>query len=352
MKRVLRAGLLANSVAMLLLAGSHLLIGSRWPFAVLLLATGSVGTGFGLALTALNAYAIDLFPRRADTAVAMLHVLTGLGQVGAAVLLSLFLRVGAWWGAPVAVGFAVTALVVKQATLPLRLASEENQARGAPSLAAMAPQLAMPSLARVPLRLWLFAGAVFLYGASEATLGNWSPIYLQQDAGLTMAQAAAGLSMFWGAVTLGRVLFVAGSGRLPSRPIYATAPLVVTGAFLVLPSPGSAASAASVLAVAGLGLSIYFPLSISLASAEHPQNVTTVSGIMVAAVMLGAGAGANVVGLLRDGLGLALIFRLFAGVSLFMAAITLYLSRGLSLPAAILQRPLAETDRTSREASC
>ena len=48
---------------------------------------------------------------------------------------------------------------------------------------------------------------VFLYGVCEATFGNWSPIYLEQDAGLAMSEAALALSVFWGMVTAGRVLF-------------------------------------------------------------------------------------------------------------------------------------------------
>src|SRR3972149_3541862 len=68
------------------------------------LAARAVGAGFGLTLTALNAFAFDLFPGRQDSAVTGLHVLTGTGQVGASLILGLFLGFGIWGGAAVTVG--------------------------------------------------------------------------------------------------------------------------------------------------------------------------------------------------------------------------------------------------------
>ncbi|NJP04206.1 MAG: hypothetical protein HC837_00540 [Chloroflexaceae bacterium] len=52
----------------------------------------------GLAVTALNAYAFDFFRSYADAAVNALHVMAGVGQVGAALILSLFRDLGFWWG--------------------------------------------------------------------------------------------------------------------------------------------------------------------------------------------------------------------------------------------------------------
>ena len=190
MKRVLLVGLVANVVAMLLLAASHWFIGMGVvPYLLLLLATGAVGAGFGFALSALNAYAFDLFRDKADAAVTGLHVLTGLGQVGAALTLGFFSGLGLWWGAPLSVGLALALMIAFQLGLPLRLSAENT------------PQVNASGRRRLPGRIWLYAVVVFLYGVCEATYGNWSPIYLEQDAGLSTAQAGLALSIFWGAVT-------------------------------------------------------------------------------------------------------------------------------------------------------
>ncbi|MEO1441427.1 MAG: MFS transporter, partial [Chloroflexota bacterium] len=109
MKRVLQLGLLFTALAMGLLIASNFVIGTALVFPVLLAATAAIGAGFGFTISALNAYAFDLFPGKEDSAVTAIHVMTGTGQVGAALILSLFVGTGQWWGAPMAIAIAVGA---------------------------------------------------------------------------------------------------------------------------------------------------------------------------------------------------------------------------------------------------
>lgn len=313
MKQVLLGGLAANAAAMAVLAVSALFVQGALAFVLLLLATTAVGTGFGLTLTALNAYAFDLFPRRSDAAVTGLHVLTGLGQGGASLVLALFLSLGFWWGAPVAVAGALVAMMGFQFRLTLRLASE-------------AMPTARPARSeRLLPRIWVYVVVVFLYGVCEATFGNWSPIYLEQDAGLSMAQASLGLTVFWSMVTVGRVLFTLGTRWFRPQLVYVPAPFVLGTVFLVLPTLNGALANLVGLGVAGLALSFFFPLSISLASGEAPEQVAKISGAMVAAIMLGTGFSANAVGLAREVLGLPVIMRFSSLFAWLMGALVLYL---------------------------
>ncbi len=314
MKRVLLTGLAADVTAMLLLAASHQFIGAgNLVFILLLLATAAVGAGFGFTLSALNAYAFDLFPQRADAAVTGLHVLTGLGQVGASLILGLFLGLGAWWGAPLTAAAALALMIGFQLTLSLKL-SQETQSS---SVAA--------GSRRMSGRLWLYALVVFLYGASEATFGNWSPIYLEQDAGLAMMEVGLALSVFWGMVTLGRVLFALVAVRVKPHMLYVVSPLVVVVTFLALPSLSGFLPNMVGLGLAGLAMSFFFPYSVSRASAEQPELASAVSGTLVAAIMFGSGVSANVVGLVREAVGLSTVFRLSSVPALVMAAVTIYL---------------------------
>ncbi len=315
LKRVLLAGLAADVVAMLLLATSHLFIGAgSLAFVLLLLATGAVGAGFGFTLSALNTYAFDLFPDRADAAVTGLHVLTGMGQVGASLVLNLFLGLGMWWGAPLSVGIALALMLAFQLRLSMALALVEE-----------VKSQAATGMRRLPGRIWLYALAVFLYGASEATFGSWSPIYLAQDAGLAIMEAGLALSVFWGMVTIGRVLFTLIAARLKPRALYGMSPFVVVGVFLALPSLSGFVPNMAGLGLAGLALSFFFPYSVSLASAEEPELAPAVSGTLVAAIMLGTGVTANVVGLVREAVGLSMVFRLSSVHALLMAAVAVYL---------------------------
>src|SRR5437660_6128155 len=70
LKRVLQAGLSTNLLAMALLAFSALMQHlSGVAYGILLVATGSLGFGFGATVMALNTYAAQFFPRRADRAI-------------------------------------------------------------------------------------------------------------------------------------------------------------------------------------------------------------------------------------------------------------------------------------------
>ena len=316
MKRVLFLGLMANLLSMCLLAASHWLIGlGNLAYLLLLLATAAMGVGFGFTLSALNAYAFDLFQDRADVAVTGLHVLTGMGQVGSSLLLGLFLSLGFWWGAPLAIGAALVLMIGFQLRLSLKLSTESM---------APAQELRRPPL---PARIWWYAVMVFLYGVCEATFGNWSPIYLEQDAGWTMSEAALALSIFWGMVTAGRALFALTAIWFRPQALHRVSPFVVAVAFLTLPSLSGFLPTMLGVALAGLALSFFFPLSVSLASAEEPALASAVSGILVAALMLGIGFSASLVGFVREALGLSLIFRLSSLYAFLMAVIVVYLTQ-------------------------
>ncbi|MCB0192017.1 MAG: MFS transporter [Anaerolineae bacterium] len=320
MKWVIVIGMVLTALAMLLLVMSNFLIGvSNSAFICLLAATAAIGAGFGFTISALNAYAFDLFPGKEDSAVTAVHVMTGIGQVGAALILSLFMGLNIWWGAPLTIAVTVAVMISFLLTLPLKL-SAENEAPAAMSHPA--------SDGRLSGRIWLFAVVTFTYGAIEGTFGNWTPIYLETSAQLSAAQAVVGLSLFWAAVTGGRVIFALLAVRLNLRPVYAITPFVVGVIFILLPALGGPIANYGAIIIAGLALSFYFPYSVSLASAESPALTAAVSGLLVAGLQLGNGISANIVGLLSQSIDLATIFRLSAAYAVVMAVIVIYL--GLS----------------------
>jgi fucose permease len=316
MKRMLFLGLTLNVLSMLLLAASHGLLGMGiLAYLLLLLGTSAVGAGFGFTISALNAYAFDLFQDRADAAVTGLHALIGMGQVCSSLILGLCLSLGFWWWAPLVIGAALVLMIGSQLGLPMKLSIES-----------------MEPLSRVrsrplPKRIWLYAVMVFLYGVCEATYGNWSSIYLEQDAGLTLSEAAVGLSVFWAMVTAGRVLFVLSAIWFRPQSLQVVSPFLIAASFLVFPSLSGSLPSMLGLALAGLALSFFFPLSVSLASAEEPALAPAVSGTLVAALALGVGFSSNLVGFVREALGLSLIFRLSSLYAFLLAVLVIYLTQ-------------------------
>ena len=96
-KRTFLAGLVGDVVAMSLLVASQFFIGQgSIPYAMLLMATTSLGIGFGLTVPAINTFAAAFAPAAADRAVLYLNALLGLGTALAPVLVAVFVGIGFW----------------------------------------------------------------------------------------------------------------------------------------------------------------------------------------------------------------------------------------------------------------
>ncbi len=89
LKRVLLSGLVADSIAMGLLAGSYLVHADAAAYPMLLLATAALGLGFGLTLASISSYAGAFQPGRRAVALTALNVLLGLGTALSPLLIAL-----------------------------------------------------------------------------------------------------------------------------------------------------------------------------------------------------------------------------------------------------------------------
>jgi MFS family permease len=299
-KQVFLGGLTADLVSMLLLFASQFLIGSgALPYLVLLLATTSLGIGFGLTVPSINRYAAAFFPAAVERAVLYLNALLGLGTALAPIFVALFVGLGFWWGLPVLVAMALAALLVVSAALRLRAGDE------AVSVEPAGPRSARPGL---PARFWVFAGFALLYGIVETMSGNWSTLYMTGSLGASATRASVALTAFWGMVTVGRVLFAAIEHRLKPTVTYRILPFVVVIAFGLIASLPFGSVTLGILAfgLAGLGCSALLPLTIGFGQEELTTIVTFTAGGLIAAYQVGYGIAAFGVGPLQDWLQVSL----------------------------------------------
>ncbi|HLJ61431.1 MAG TPA: MFS transporter [bacterium] len=320
MKWVLVGGLCANVVSMGVLVLSQRVTGRPdAAYGALLVATAALGAGFGATLTALNTYVQTLFPTRTEAALPALHAFLGTGTTLAPVLAAVFMRGTAWWLLPSGVALALLGLVAASLTQRLRAASD---ARGPASIRAAFP----PRFAR---RLWVYAGAVALYGTCETLFGNWATIYLHGDAGVSAYWADVALAAFWAMVTAGRIGAAAVSAWVPETGIYRALPVLVLAAFVAIPRVGGATAGVVAFGFAGLACSAFFPLSISFAEDELSGWAATASGTLVAVYMVGYGIGAYGVGAARDAghLTLSAIYTAAAVLAAGMAVLAVLVTR-------------------------
>ena len=323
-KRIYLLGLIANLLSMaLLLSSQFVLSNGRLAYSMLLLATTSLGIGFGLTVPALNTFTAAFFPQRIDSAVLVLNALLGLGTVLAPVFVAVFVGLGFWWGLPLLAVVSLLALLLFSLPLPLHAGTDRTaqSQKGKTSL---------------PSRFWIFAAFALLYGLCETMSGNWASLYMTQRLGASTTLASLALTIFWGTVTAGRMLFAAIGRWFPEHRTYQALPFVVALAFVVVAFIPKADPFIGILAfgLVGLGCSALLPLTISFGQKELTAVAALVPGGLIAFYQMGYGIAAFGVGPLEDYAGLSLnsLFGFAAVVALILAALSFVVTLHGSAP--------------------
>ena len=318
-KRIYLIGLTSNLISMALLFLSQFFISNVLiAYSMVLLATSSLGLGFGLTVPALNTFTAAFFPQKIDSAVLILNALLGVGTVLAPVFVAVFIGLGIWWGLPLLAAALFIALLLLSLPLPLKTQTDQvvqGQKKGT----------------ALPPRFWIFAFFALLYGICETMNGNWASLYMTQRLGVSATIASTALTIFWSAVTSGRILFAVMGRWFPESRTYQALPFVVALAFVAVafipkgnPFPGIVA-----FGLAGLGCSALLPLTISFGQKELSAIAASVPGGLIAFYQMGYGIAAFGVGPLQQqvGLNLSTIFGSTAIVALVMSALSFVLVR-------------------------
>jgi MFS family permease len=336
-KRLYLWGLAANLVAMSLLLATSLFEGEAAAYPTLLVATASLGIGFGLTVPAVNTLTAAFHPQRIDASVLVLNALLGLGTALAPALVAVFVGLGFWWGLPLLSGLLLIALLGASLRLPLEVGAHE------PAPTAGAPR---PARAGIPSRFWVFAAFALLYGVCETMNGNWAQLDVTKDLDGSVTVASLALTAFWASVTIGRIGFAALQRRFPSRRAYHLLPFVLAGAFLAIAALPSGEPVLAVLAfaLAGLGCSALLPLTITFAQEELVAVSASVAGGVIAFYQLGYGIAAFGAGPLQEaGVSLPTLFGLTAVVALAMGVLSFVVAHRRAEPAELHPRPPSAT---------
>jgi fucose permease len=300
-----------------LAAAGGLADGHAFDFAAISAACTGLAFGFGAA--PLNAYPALLVPRRAQAALVALHTGMGIGLALGPVFVARFTEAGNWMLFPL--GLTAGALLLLGGVCTLHLPEETPTVAATRATTGGSP-VYQPAF-------WGFAAVAVLYSFAEGIFANWSVIYLREERGVPAMTASLALSAFWAALAAGRLLSTALLLRITARALWLSLPLPMIAACLLLPGAQGAAGGIALFALAGLGCSAFFPLTIGLASERFPAHAATVSSLLIAALMLGNGLGSFALGPLREGRSLA---ALYAAAAVFPAAALLAAWRLSRLP--------------------
>ena len=290
-KRMLLWGLAADLAAMTLLFGSQFVAGQHaLAYGLLLAATGFLGAGFGCVVPVVNTFTAAFFPTGVDAAILTLNALLGLGTALAPLFALLFVSFGFWWGLPVLVGAVALALLLFTWRLPL----QEKTPASPGSAAGLSPV----RRSNVPARFWAYAAFALVYGICETMNANWASVYLSTDLQASTNLATLALTVFWVAVTGGRILFATTARWLSPRWTFRVLPCLLALAFAAVAAAPSAHAGLALAAfgVAGLGCSALLPLVISFAQTEMTSLEVAVAGGLIGCYQIGYGVAAFGVG--------------------------------------------------------
>ncbi len=277
---VLILGLLLFGLGLAGMVASHRML---W----LLTAAIVAGVGYGGCTLAVNVIASELAPERRAATVNLVNLFYALGAIAGPLIASAFLEARGSALPTLVVG---SALLLILAPISLRGVTVDRTERGAHEPIDTPPiggalDAATPFIAAVGLLLALYVG-------SEASLGAWAPVYLQQSTTLQAAGATRATAAFWVALCVGRLLAAIAGARISAERLFVIS-LIGAAAGGVLFVVGHGVAVLSVTALAILGLT-FGPI--------YPTGIAIVTGRFAGA----AGAAASRIGLVAAMGGMAL----------------------------------------------
>ncbi|HEY7983223.1 MAG TPA: MFS transporter [Ktedonobacterales bacterium] len=312
---VLVAGLALLAAGAVGIAASHAL-------PLTLLCGVVAGVGHGAIDLGTSVLVAVTFARRSVVALNLLNVFFGLGAAAGPAVVSFALD---RWGTPLPALWLIVALAVPLAPLLAWLPLPP------PATRTLTTERAALAIYRAPL-LWLLAALVLLYVGLENGLGGWVAVYIQRTTALTLAQGALVASVFWGALTAGRMVAAIAGARLAALTsrtlLLASVATALLGALALVAGTGNAGVTVAAVALIGLGFGPIFPTVMAVTTGAFPDSPGRAVGVAQTAGSLGGIAIPWLLGLALLGFG-ARSGALFvaAGVLALLAAAWLALRR-------------------------
>lgn len=274
--------LLTASAALLTFGLAFVGLSGSWP--LVLLGAFTAGLGFGALDVGINLLVVRSFAGRVGPALNLLNAMFGVGAIlGPSLVAASVPAVERAFLITAALGLLITLLVWR---LPEPPAEEPPEAGSAVSLA----------------RASAFVVIYFLYVSSEVGGASWEATQLTPHFG--PVQAATFTSLYWTAITVGRVLAAPVSALLrPGVLVVAAASLGLVAAALTTIVP----FAPYAYALMGLAFAPIFPSILAWLHETFPRRAEQLAPIALAGANLGPVATAPLIGSVVGAAGPAVV---------------------------------------------
>ncbi|MEM8533813.1 MAG: MFS transporter [Chloroflexota bacterium] len=272
------------------------------PFWWMFLTCGVIaGLGSGAIDAGLNAYATNNFGNRH---INWLHACYGLGATLGPLIMIAPLQLGyAWrWG------YVVVGIILSLMTIVFAFTLSLWESPHTPSEDDTTPeQVSALATLQHPI-VWLHICLFFIYTGLEVTAGQLTYTLFTEGRGVDGALAGVWVSIYWGSLTVGRIVFGILTERFNEHRLLRASMLFLIGGGLLVWLPGVPLISFVGLALMGFTLAPIFPLLM----AQTPQRLGAgramhAVGFQVSAAMLGAAALPALTGALAQRISLEVV---------------------------------------------
>lgn len=246
-----------------------------------------------------------------------LHASFGIGSTIGPLFMAAMLQRGPGWRWGYAVAAALALLVALGFLLTLRRWPVAAPPAPGPAQTRTAGPAPLETM-RFPLA-WLGVLLFLLYRGVEVTAGQWTFSWLTEARAIDAASAGLALSIFWAALTVGRILSGLVADRIGEANMVRAGLLGAVLGVLVLMLARSALLSTLGLALMGLSMAPVFPLL----SAATPRRVgqahtPNAVGFQIAGGAVGAAVLPALAGSLGARIGLEIVGPLLLGTSIIL----------------------------------
>ena len=315
------AGILADRFGLkviLILAGGLLATGvagySTFSNTMLLtVSLFSVGLGLGAIELGANATIVQIHPKKTGLYLNLMAVLHGLGSLIAPLFAGWLLGLNISWRTIYRWDILLIALfVLLFLFLQFPKSQEQNNSIDFKNI---------PNFAFKGILPWFYAAIAF-YVAAEIGVGSWLVTFLQETREQSILTSNQNLSLFFGLLTLGRLI----GGFIVHRLGYLRSILFASIASLVCVLLGTFTTFTIFFPITGLFFSIIFPTFTAAVSENLKENTNTILGMLFTFAGIGGLLGPWIIAWASDLFGLKVGFA-FIGIftALLIASVSILL---------------------------
>lgn len=269
---------------------------------VILVASFFLGAGGGAIDSSINTFAASNFTA---STVNWLHAFYGVGATTGPLLVTIMLSNNfQWYHGYITVG-------IIQLLLAVLFLMTQKRWQTSPGESEHHSSSEYFQTLKLPI-VWLYVAIFFLYTGLEQGFGQWLFTILTKSRGVAAEQAGLSASVYWGSLTIGRIVFGIVLTKIPVKNVLLGAILgIVVGVTLFALNINSATSLLGVI-ILGTANAPVFPSLIAVTPERiGREHTATAIGVQISMAMLGGALVPGFAGFLSDDHGLEIIPKVF-----------------------------------------